>query len=275
MSSDLRSLQLTELEILKEIKNLCDRHNLEYFLSGGTCLGAVRHGGFIPWDDDVDVMMPYSSYTRFIDLAKKELDGRFFVQTHLTDLHDQQSFAKIRMNNTAMIMPNHKRQKIHQGIWVDIFPLIYVKNEKDMKTRKIVMSVSNFLQMDTYLLDNEKEFSELLGGAYYPFRLFLKVPLRIRAAIHSALLKFAYRKSNGGFFTEAWGTMTHMYKRLLLSGELTELNFEGEKFRVLPGYREYLENTYGDYMQLPPVEQRKGHGNLIIDTERSYLELLD
>lgn len=271
----LRALQLKELEILKEFKRVCDKCNLQYYLSDGTLLGAVRHQGFIPWDDDVDVMMPYKDYLRFLELAKDELDERFFIQNYMTDVHDHQGYTKIRMNNTAMVMPNHKRWKIHQGVWMDIFPMIPVKNEKDMARRGRLLSYSNFCQMDSFILDNEEEFSGLLGMAYVPFLIFLKTPIKIRRILHSVLLRYAYRETDeADFFTVAWASMKNIYSKSLLEGEATEILFEDSKFNVLPGYEQYLIDTYGDYMELPPVEQRKGHGKLIVDLNRSYTEVV-
>ena len=274
MEFRLRELQLNELIIIKEIKRICMKYNLNYYLSGGTLLGAVRHQGFIPWDDDIDVMMPYYDYQKFLKIAPKELDKIFFMQNYTTDLHDHQAFTKIRMNDTAMILSNHKRWRIHQGIWVDIFPLISIMDSNDLKIRKRILSISNFIQMDSFILDNEQEFREIMGLFYYFFRLFLLIPISLRVKIHKIMLKYAYRECDGKYFSEAWGTMTNIYRKELMYGKQTTLLFEDDFFSVLPGYREYLVETYGDYMQLPPVEERKGHGDLIVDTHNSYKSIL-
>ena len=271
----LRELQLKELEILKEIKRICDKHELTYYLSGGSCLGAVRHNGFIPWDDDIDIMMPYDSYTRFLSIASNELSEEFFLQNYMTDKHDHQGFTKIRMNKTAMIMPNHKRWKIHQGVWLDVFPLIRVQDADDLRKKKRLLSMSNYLQMDSFILDNEEEFKEILKVLYYPYRIFLKLPIRFRIAIHRFMLKYTYdTREDAKYCSEAWGTLTNMYPVSIQEGEPVYHRFEDDYFPLLPGYKEYLEMTYGDYMKFPPVEERKGHGNLIVDLDRSYDDVL-
>ena len=274
MESQLRDLQMKELAILKEVKRICKKYNLKYYLSGGTLLGAVRHQGFIPWNDDIDIMMPYNDYLKFLELAPRELDKNLFIQNHTTDLHYMYAFTKIRMNDTAMILPNHKRWKVHQGIWVDIFPLISIMDSNDLKRRKRILSISYFIQMDTFILDNEQEFREIMGFFYYFYRLFLLIPLSFRVKINKSLLKYAYRECDSKYFTEAWITMTNIYRKELMNGKQTDLLFENDSFSVLPGYKEYLVETYGDYMQLPPVEERKGHGYLIVDTHNSYKYIL-
>ena len=256
---ELRKLQLTELEILKDVADLCEKYDLRYYLSGGTLLGAVRHHGFIPRDDVVDIMMPYQDYLEFLKVAQNEFGTRYFVQNYMTDSHDHQAFTKIRKNGTSMIMPNHRRWKIHQGIWIDVFPIVMIKDDKDFKRRKKAISISNFFQMDTFLLDNENEFKSILGFAYPLFRLFLLLPMKFRQQLHSLFLNYAYRECNGGYFSESWGTLTTKYKRQILIGDSMELAFEGASFRVPPKFTEYLKDTYGDYMTLPPMEQRRGH----------------
>lgn len=272
---ELRQLQLKELDILKEVKRICEKHNITYYLSSGTCLGAVRHNGFIPWDDDVDVMMPYNSYTHFLDIAPQELGKDFFLQNFLTDSHDYQGFTKIRMNDTAMILPNHTKWKVHQGIWIDIFPVVYLKDYREFEKKKRLLSISNYLQMDSYFLDNEKEFKQKLKAGYFLFRALLKTPLSFRQFLHKRLLTFIYSNRGGEqFFSEAWGTMSNLYPISVLEGEPAYHIFEDDNYPLVPGYEKYLSETYGDYMSFPPESERKAHGNLVIDFQKSYKDVL-
>ena len=111
---DLRQIQLASLEALKELKRLCDKHGLKYYLVAGTLLGAVRHRGFIPWDDDVDVAMPRSDYNKLSKIAKKELREGFFYQTERTDKNSPFFFAKLGVINT----PEVKMGDLSKPLWI-------------------------------------------------------------------------------------------------------------------------------------------------------------
>ena len=120
--TELRKLQLTEIEVLDEIVRICKKHKLQYFLLAGTCLGAVRHSGFIPWDDDIDIGMPREDYEKFLNIALDELDEKYFLQYYKTDENYYLGFAKVRKNNTSFITKGFEKKKGHQGFFVDIFP---------------------------------------------------------------------------------------------------------------------------------------------------------
>lgn len=114
--------------IYKEIARICDKHNLKYFVVGGTLLGAVVHKGYIPWDDDLDIAMPRDDYDKFINDYSQELDKRFFLHHTKSDPNYWLPFAKVRMNNTVFLEENRKNVKAHAGIYVDIFPFDYAPN---------------------------------------------------------------------------------------------------------------------------------------------------
>lgn len=120
---NLRKLQETELEILLETDRICRKYEILYQLSGGTLLGAVRHKGFIPWDDDVDICMLREDYNRFLSICEKELGEKYFLQTYETDSEFFHSFARIRKNNTLALQRQYKGMDMHHGIFIDVFPL--------------------------------------------------------------------------------------------------------------------------------------------------------
>ena len=123
MIENIKEMQKIELEMLLEVDRICKKFNIRYFLIAGTLLGAIRHKGFIPWDDDIDIIIPLNDYIKFCKVAEKELNKNYFLQNYKTDF-TAMWYTKIRKNNTTAIQANHKNKLHHQGIWIDIFPLI-------------------------------------------------------------------------------------------------------------------------------------------------------
>ena len=141
--TELRRIQLLELDLLKKVKKICEKYGLVYYLVSGTLLGAVRHKGFIPWDDDIDIAMPYNDYCIFLTLAQKELGDKYFVQNFNTEDGFNRGFTKIRINNTTYVSTENIDSTIHQGIWIDIFPLIFIGSKAEYKIDSLLIKISN------------------------------------------------------------------------------------------------------------------------------------
>lgn len=133
----LRKLQLVELEIANEIKRVCVENNIKYFLESGTLLGAVRHGGFIPWDDDMDIGMMREEYEKFLKIAPEKLSSEFILQTWKNEKDYSLTFAKVRKSDTIFLEYEFKDSSMHNGIWVDIFPYDSVPEKNITKSKPI------------------------------------------------------------------------------------------------------------------------------------------
>lgn len=128
--SDLRKLQLSELDILKKFHEVCEKHNLTYYLTGGTLLGAVRHKGFIPWDDDIDVVMPYDDYKKLCKLPSEVFGEEFFLQNADTDVQYPLLFSKLRKNNTHAEEIDFKNLSLHKGHFIDVFSMYHTSTNR-------------------------------------------------------------------------------------------------------------------------------------------------
>ena len=267
---DIRKIQLVELDILKEFDRVCKKNDLTYFLDSGTALGAVRHGGFIPWDDDIDVGMPRKDYDRFLKIAKDELSSVYFLQTLETDPKCPVLFAKIRRNGTTYQENNKVGMKMHMGIWIDIFPFDYISPNTD-EQKAVIQKVLRYKNL--FMLKKIPHIYSNTGES----KLIHTVRSFIRKCIHVALqvMPDAYfvdginkaifdQKNNTENVTCFYYGRPIVWKtKGLLPTETTF--FEGSEFSCVKDQDYYLKVQYGNYMKLPPVEQRQGHRSLYVD----------
>lgn len=270
----LRKLQLAENEMLLDVTAVCDKYQIEYYLSSGTLLGAVRHQGFIPWDDDIDIEIPVKDYYRFLEIAQDALGDEYFVQTYMTDPNYNFAYTRIRKNNTTLLNPYHKAYQIHHGVWIDIFPLIPVRPGVSLSMNRAILKISNFIQIQNKIESHEEEFRKMLGPAgMAAMKAFSKIPMKTRQKIHKKMLDavFNVNPEKCSHRANVWGNITTVFPKEVYEGTPEQIMFEGNLFKVPHEYIRYLEIKYGDYMTLPPEEKRTGHGkDMIIDLDHSF-----
>lgn len=256
---------MCQLEIAKEIKRVCDLLNIDYFLDSGTLLGAVRHKGFIPWDDDLDIGMLRKDYDRFIKEANEVLDKRFFLQTWDTDEKYGNIFAKIRKNNTTYIEEAAIDSGAHNGIYVDIFPYdVFPENNKKQKCqRKKLYILKRAILIKCgykpWIMSSKTIFVSLIKKiAYYSLGLFVK-PISKRKLTYlydKEAQKYNYEEST--LLYEQDGASDYgewvIPKKCVLSFAM--LRFEDDFFKCPSDFDLYLKSIYGNYLELPPVEER-------------------
>lgn len=254
----LKRLQHTELEILIEVDRICKKHHIAYQLNSGTLLGAVRHKGFIPWDDDIDIVMPLKDYYRFCRVCRKELDSRYFLQTFLTD-HFHHFYAKVRKNGTIM-RESENSSLLNEGIWIDIFPIVGVKASEqwiDKKNKKIKRYKSLLKKINSTAPWKELSVEKKI------LRVF---PRRFLKGIVSLKSKRIYRPHDRfDVCCYVWGE-DYLRERFPsdLFDETCEVEFEGRQFPAPKQYDKYLTIEYGDYMTPPPPEKRNGGAHTVI-----------
>lgn len=269
-NESLRSLQLHELKILKAIKAVCEKNGLTYYLDSGTLLGAVRHRGFIPWDDDIDIIMPFPDYTKFLKIAQGELGEDFFVQNSETDPNFYCLFTKVRLNHTTMMPVNHTHYHVHHGIWVDVFPLVNM-NEREINLKRKAIKICHTLLMQDYIAANPEEFKSILGTNMYRLvQLLYHIPVNIRKRLRRQLMRYVLAAKTGDSYSVVWTSIDRAFPKNIFEKTPKTVMFEGEEFPAPNEYKRYLELLYGDYMTPPPESERKAHGSLILDFENSW-----
>ena len=257
----MNKLHNVHLELMDEFVRICDKHKLKYYLYGGTLLGAMRHKGFIPWDDDVDIIMHRDDYEKFGEICKTELDTKkYFYQTCFTDEWYTRNFAKIRKNNTAVREPVWDDYKLHKGIYIDILPLDYFPPGK-WRRRRLEKRFSwlNAVCLSDYTA-SLNIFKRLL------FRIYKRFPRKFsykrREKFLSNLYKYKDSKLVCSFGSHYKPFQRRIMKKAWFRGD-QYMDFEGRKYRIPDGWKEYFLQVYGEsYMELPPDDERQTHFNL-------------
>ncbi|MDE6798044.1 MAG: LicD family protein [Ruminococcus sp.] len=262
----LRTLQLCILDIALEFKRICDKHNINYFLIGGSLLGAVRHKGFIPWDDDMDMGMLRDDYEKFIKIAKKELRPGFFLQTYKTDPYFGHGFFKIRIDNTILLEDYAEHSKQHNGIYLDVFPYdVMPDNRMALEWQHIryrCLKWAAMVKTDYNLAKYKKQnyFSLFMSKVLF---FYSKKDCIDRM---QAVCTEYQGKKNRNIINWFGPYRCNEYMPVKCVRKLTLMEFEGYLFKAPANYDILLRHMYGDYMQLPPVEKRgKQHSMIKID----------
>lgn len=273
----LEKLKKCELELLRAFLHVCDKLSLRYYLLGGTLLGAVRHQGFIPWDDDIDVGMPREDYEIFLREAQLLLPECYFVQSLSSEPEYHQNFAKIRDSRTTFVEYPVRKRRINHGVFIDVFPLdVYPEGEKERAAMDRFQQIFKFRvraavevpEVSRHGMVEELALKVLSGLAVLCYPNYRKA-LEHREAVQS-------RNTQGSMWANycgAWGKKEIMPAEWY--GRGTPMQFEGLTVMGPECYDKWLTQVYGDYMQLPPVEKRVGHHYAeAIDLETPYTEYL-
>lgn len=265
---ELTNIELKErlLKLLIEFKNFCEKNELSYYLVGGTLLGAVRHQGFIPWDDDIDVTMPRSDYNKFISIFK---ENNYVLYAPEIDKQYKYQFAKLCEKSSILYEQSFDCGR-QLGIHIDIFPLDGLG--KDYKEAKNILKklkwyiYLSFEAMVPNYISSKKITSNFIRKILYRFAKIPSMNFFARKINKIAQSKSIEKSNYVGFITHSVLEKRIMPKSIYEHS--IDINFENNKFKIMSGYNEFLERFYGaDYMELPPIEKRICHNRKVYINE--------
>lgn len=272
-SDTLRKVQMIQLGILLEFDRICKKHNIPYQLFAGTLLGSIRHEGFIPWDDDIDLAILRKDYDRFLEIAPKELDDRYFLQTYETDNEYYKQSGRIRKNDTLMLQELYEPFSIHHGIPISLMPLDNIEPDslKGELHRKLYQMVYNNLWRinNARAIENcRREKNKKKKFVRYILFGFSKVlPKSWTDGLHTKVSTLFNHKETeyvSHLTNGATKKRFHAYKMKREDFyDTVPGDFEGHTFPIPRNYEEVLSNLYGDYQKLPPKEDREPHHGVI------------
>lgn len=252
---NLRDMQLAELDILRHVARVCERHDIPYWLDSGTLLGAVRHGGFIPWDDDIDICMPLEEIPRFIEVAKKELPEHLFVQTPETEPEMRLPICKVRNLNSLIVEGADDFSKTYaKGLYIDIFPMHPWPTFPKMFSKKVARG---YCRANAILHAQHTYSWRSVAELFY----FGAKRALLGTLWHTAALFTSKNKYYSNTLNNSGNGNRHLQSTIF---PLTTIEFEGEKFSAPADADTYLRDLFGEYMTLPPEDQREGHATFYL-----------
>lgn len=270
---DIHKVWKVELEIMDIVHKFCEDNNLRYSIAYGTLLGAKRHEGFIPWDDDIDIIMPRVDFNKFIELWKTKAPEGYLIEDYHENNKLTNNFLKIMKSHTTFLQKDYKKNSSsYHGIFIDIFPMDKVPDGLFHKRLQYIASCIELLYFRGY----ESGHKGMIG-------LVEKIFLNVKK---SNYIKY---RSIAGEYKQRWNNITDrklkyvnaatfeeckMYYSEKLFDQLEKIQFCGRELYATKEWNSFLTTIYGDFMQLPPESERIWHHKpILVDFEHDYEEL--
>lgn len=264
--TDSDKLKKAQLHIAMEIRRICEKHNIRFFLDAGSMLGAVRHQGFIPWDDDMDIGMLDGDYRKFLQVAPGELGGEFFLDNHETNPDNALVFSKVRLKDTRYVENKGNPNAAHSEIFVDIFPYYFI-SDRELPRKLEGMAMAVLCQA----LLSQSGFRVWKGEGALKRLKFIPTDVLGRLLPGKTLrgwVNALYCKHSGTrrVCVHSGSCYGYWFFPVEVFDEFIEVPFEGVDFPIPKRYDEFLRTAYGpDYMTPPPPEKRITHQIRLLD----------
>lgn len=260
---DIEEVHKKLLLILLEVDRICRKHKIKYSLEGGTLLGAIKYKGFVPWDDDIDIIMERKEYERFLKICRKELNEYFFLQNYRTVRHFPLNYSKIHMRHTLYVQESTKYLKIHHGLYVDIFPVDHIYRPLLRLQVALIGALTSARGVKLNRIYKIKEVVTSNPMKLFIYHLLALFPLWwINFCIDISCKMF--NPFPGKYYYEVCNPNRN-FKPLhrKIYQELMEVEFMGLRFLASKHYRTFLKSRFGDIRKLPPVEERRPSHKII------------
>lgn len=263
-AEDLDKLRRKGLEILLYFKDICEKNNLKFYFCGGCCIGAIRHKGFIPWDDDVDIFMPREDYEKLAEIWEEQADTEKYSYVRTTKDHfTRLQFAMISDNETTFIKTRQWDLDTNHGVRIDILPLDGCPSGRFARKMQIMWGLiySMFIVREAH--SSKGKLFEIIGKILLALAITDKNRYRVAKFAEKRMSR--YKISDCEKITElcAWYQyMVNEYPKSAFEEQLY-VDFEGYQLPIPVGYDDYLKMAFGDYMKLPPVESQVAKHDLV------------
>lgn len=267
----LRKVQKVELGILDIVHKVCVENQLKYSLAYGTLIGAIRHQGFIPWDDDIDICMPREDYEKFLEIWPKYKFEDYILQNIETDEDFTQNFTKIRKNHTTFLQLKEEQYKYHKGFFIDIFPGDRVPDSKLKRQFQFFNIAVNLLYCRKFKSGSSSKTISIVENILFLFPKSLQK--KYRKVAENIIKKYNFNSDLQYVFANTIACAKRYYPSNIFEN-LILADFEGGRYYVFGDYDTWLKIEYGDYMQLPLENERVWtHTPQMIDFHRNYEEI--
>ena len=281
ISSMMKKVWAVEIDLLREFDRVCHDNQIEYMACAGTMLGAVRHGGFIPWDDDIDLMMTWPNYEKLCRIGSKEFQDPYFFQTDITDRGSIRGHVQIRNSRTTAIrsVELDKKYSFNQGIFIDVFCLDHIPDDSAEKERyfeTVKKRKKSLFRMAKYTYRYTETMRNMSHGLMKPVKGLLSSLLKAFKAEEKAYQRFesAMHRYNN-VKTNQMGLVSiikvggkYCWETDDLESELVNMQFEFVEIPIPSNYDSLLKKTYGNWEEY--VVGAGNHGELIIDANKSF-----
>ena len=253
-----KNMHRYHLEMMIEVKRICELYKIDYYLIGGTLLGAVRHGGFIPWDDDADMAIKREDYDLFINACRKEIDSKFRIDVCQNDKNNFACFIKIKYKNILFLEESNEKLDVNHELFIDVFPLDNIPDDiNERKKHGRIIKKLKFILYGKYGVPSK---NVVLGVIKQTFSKLYPVS---KEQLKKIYIKESTKYNNLHCEKRRVFCSTYDYEKEVMPNKdlnnPVDIVFEGIKFTTFTNYKDYLENLYGNYMELPPEDKRYGY----------------